>query len=56
MNRITAVAAAAALAAGTLALATPTQAAPAKARAYQVTAKVNADTAVAIDLRDLVHL
>ena len=47
MNRITALAAAAALAAGTLALATPTQAAPAKARAYQVTAKVNADTAVA---------
>ena len=47
MNRITALAAAAALTAGSLALAAPTQAAPAKARAYQVTAKADTDVAVA---------
>ena len=47
MNRITALAATAALAASTLALAAPTQAAPAKARAYQVTATANIDEAVA---------
>jgi hypothetical protein len=48
MNRITALAATAALAASTLALAAPTaQAAPAKARAYQVTATANTDVAVA---------
>ncbi len=47
MNRITALAATAALAASTLALAAPTQAAPARAGAYQVTATANADVAVA---------
>lgn len=47
MNRMTALAATAALAASTLAMAAPTQAAPAKARAYQVTAKANIDVAVA---------
>lgn len=48
MNRITALAATAALAASTLALAAPTaQAAPAQARAYQVSAKANTDVAVA---------
>ena len=50
MNRITALAATAALAASTLALAAPTQAVQAtqaKARAYQVTAKANIDVAVA---------
>jgi len=48
MNRITALAATAALAAGTLALAASTaQAAPAKARAYQVSANVNKDVAIA---------
>lgn len=47
MNRITALAAAAALTAGSLALATPAGAAPAKARAYQVTAKANLEVAVA---------
>ena len=50
MNRITALAATAALAASTLALAAPTQAAPtfhAKARAYQVTATASTDVAIA---------
>ena len=48
MNRMTALAATAALAASTLALAAPTaQAAPAKARAYQVTATASTDVAVA---------
>lgn len=47
MNRITALAATAALAASTLALTAPTQAAPAKARSYQVTASVNKDVAIA---------
>ena len=47
MNRITALAATAALAASTLALAAPTQAAPAKARAYQVSANANDDVAIA---------
>ena len=50
MNRITALAATAALAASTLALAAPTQAAPgvhAKARTYQVTAKASTDVAIA---------
>ena len=47
MNRITALAATAALAASTLALAAPTQAAPARAGAYRVTATANADVAVA---------
>jgi hypothetical protein len=50
MNRITALAATAALAASTLALAAPTQAVPAakaKAPAYQVTANVNKDVAIA---------
>lgn len=47
MNRITALAAAAALTAGSFALATPATAAPAKAKTYQVTAKANIETAVA---------
>ena len=49
MNRIATLAATAALAASTLALAAPTQAAPTpkKANAYQVTAKVNKDVAIA---------
>ena len=54
MNRITALAATAALAASTLALAAPTQAAPAKATTYQVTAKAN--TAVAIAKEDTVKV
>lgn len=47
MNRITALAAAAAVTASSLALATPAQAAPAKAKSYTVTAKANLDTAIA---------
>lgn len=47
MNRITALAATAALAAGSLALATPATAAPAKAKTYTVTAKANIEVAVA---------
>lgn len=47
MNRITTLAAVAALAASSLALSAPAQAAPAKAQTYQVTAKVNKDVAIA---------
>jgi hypothetical protein len=47
MNRITALAATAALAAGSLALAAPTQAAHARAGSYTVTAKANLEVAVA---------
>lgn len=48
MNRITALTAAVALTAGSLALTAPAaQAAPAKARAYQVSANVNKDVAIA---------
>ena len=47
MNRITALAATAALAAGSLALAAPTQAAHARAGSYTVTAKANIEVAVA---------
>jgi len=46
MNRITSMAAVAALAAGSLALATPTQAAPAQARTYKVTASINETLAI----------
>ncbi|NYE35259.1 hypothetical protein F4692_000363 [Nocardioides cavernae] len=47
MNRITALAAAAALTAGSLALVAPATAAPAKAKTYTVTAKANIEVAVA---------
>lgn len=47
MNRITTLAAVAALAASSLALSAPAQAAPAKAQTYKVTAKANTDVAIA---------